>query len=155
MYSDIGSVFKWTALCSLRMNSQERPVDCGQAWPRSGSDVGFLPSPEKGAAPALGSDGSGGARFPQGVPRAPWPYLSLTFTHTLSAPEPASQTPAEMGTCHPLRPEGHLGGHRHTYICFGTVSVPSHFKCSIEECLKDSLGPKSGLPPPSSVIQGM
>lgn len=55
MYSDAGAVFKWTALCSLRMNSQERPVDSGQARPHSGASLGSLPSPEKGAAPALGS----------------------------------------------------------------------------------------------------
>lgn len=64
MYGDAEAVFKWTALCSLRMNSQERPVDSGQAGPRAGAGMGSLPSPEKGAAPALGS---GGAGFAQGA----------------------------------------------------------------------------------------
>ena len=114
-------------------NEQSVKACCLSAGlPCSGSGVESLPSLEKGAAPAPGSSGSGGAYSAQGVPRALGHYLAFTCTPTFSK----SPAPALNGGLSFSRPEEHLGDHGHTYIFSGTIPIPCRFKCKLEECIK-------------------
>lgn len=67
--------------------------------------------------------------------------IVFASVHTLSKLAPRAYIADTLaGDLLSSRPEGHLGGHSHTYIFSGIVPIPCRFRCSIEECLKDSLG---------------
>lgn len=115
----------------LTENEQSRKA-CG-LWAGSGLlglRRGVPAKPQERCTPAPGSNGSGGACFTQWVPRAPRPLFTIgfAFMHTLSKLAPRAYVADTLdGDLPSSRPEGHLGGHSHTYIFSGIVPIPCRF----------------------------
>lgn len=121
---------------TVRFSHSEVTVAKSQSWRRACS-----PAPME-----AGRDGQGHSHtysVPQtSADEGPVSIFIICFyIHALRiSPQGQHQTPALKGDSPSSRPEGHLGGHSHTYDIFsGMFPISCHCGHSIEHCLKACL----------------